>query len=85
MSELAVSTGRTKESGASTSIQFPMLNTTNYTIWALKMKIALKVHKAWEIIETGEPGEENNNIAMHLLFQSIPEVMTLQIGNPYPR
>lgn len=31
--------------GGPSSIKFPMLNSTNYTVWAMKMKIALKVNK----------------------------------------
>nr|AAC64215.1 hypothetical protein [Arabidopsis thaliana]AAM15084.1 hypothetical protein [Arabidopsis thaliana] len=47
------------------------------------MKIALKVHKAWEIIETVETDSEKNEIAMHLLFQSIPEALVVKIGELY--
>jgi len=60
-----------------------MLTSINYTCWAIKMKIALKVHKAWEIIETVETDSEKNEIAMHLLFQSIPEALVVKIGELY--
>ena len=33
-----------KETGPS-SIKLPMLNASNYTVWAMRMKIALKVNK----------------------------------------
>ena len=71
-------------SGAETrpsSIRFPMLNSTNYTVWAMRMNIALKVNKLWEAIDPGNKAEDKNNMAIALLFQSIPEALTLQIGD----
>ena len=62
------------------SIKFPMLTSTNYTLWAMRMKIALKVNKVWETIDPGSKHEEKNNKAVALLFQSIPEALTLQVG-----
>ncbi|XP_010469242.1 PREDICTED: uncharacterized protein LOC104749335 [Camelina sativa] len=83
MSEGTIVAAKPKEGTGSTSIQCPMLNSTNYTVWALKMKIALKVHKVWEAIEpeTEEADEDKNNMAMALLFQSISEALVLQIGD----
>lgn len=70
----------TKETGPS-SIKFLMLNDSNYTVWAMKMKIALKVNEVWETIDPGAKNNKKNNLAIALLFQSIPETLTLQIGN----
>ena len=70
----------TKGTGPS-SIKFPMLTTSNYTVWAMKMKIALKVNKVWEAIDPGNKHEEKNNMAIALIFQSIPEALTLQVGD----
>lgn len=45
------------------------------------MKILLKVHKVWNIIEAPTDGEvEKNTLAMALLFQAIPETLVLQVG-----
>ncbi|XP_048611726.1 uncharacterized protein LOC125586006 [Brassica napus] len=71
----------TKVAGSSSSIKFPMLTNTNYTVWAMRMKIALKVNKVWETIDPGYKTEEKNNLAIALLFQSIPEALTLQVGD----
>ncbi|XP_023636039.1 uncharacterized protein LOC111829954 [Capsella rubella] len=57
-----------------------MLTTTNYTVWAMKMMITLKVHKVWEIVEAEAKNKEKNNMAIALLFQSIPETLVLQVG-----
>ncbi|KAL4592129.1 hypothetical protein LXL04_005114 [Taraxacum kok-saghyz] len=70
-----------KEVGT-TTVACPMLNPTNYTVWALRMKVLLRIHKAWTIIDRGE--EENdgkNNLAMGLLYQAIPESLIMQIGD----
>ena len=79
----ATSTGalmKVKEGGAST-INCPMLNNTNYTVWAIKMKTLLKVHKAWEVVEKGIDETEKNDMAVALIFQSIPEALILQVGD----
>ena len=70
----------TKETGPS-SIKLPMLNASNYTVWAMRMKIALKVNKVWETIDPGNKHEEKNNMTIALLFQSIPEALILQVGD----
>lgn len=69
-----------KEGGVPSSINCPMLNTTNYTVWAMRIKVLLKVHEAWEVVETESDNIKKNNMAMVLLFQSIPETLILQVG-----
>ena len=60
-----------------------MLSTTNYTVWSIRMKILLKVHKVWEIVETETNEIDKNNFAIALIFQSIPEALILQVGELY--
>ncbi|CAA7022596.1 unnamed protein product [Microthlaspi erraticum] len=62
-------------------IQCPMLNNTNYTVWSMRMKVVLKVHKVWETIEPGSDEGDKSDMAIALLFQSIPEALILQVGN----
>ncbi|XP_076883685.1 uncharacterized protein LOC143532543 [Bidens hawaiensis] len=69
-----------KENGPS-SVQCPMLTTTNYNVWAMRMKVVLRVHKVWDTINSGVPDEEKNDMSMALLFQSIPETVIMQIGD----
>lgn len=78
MGDIVASTVKVK-GGGSSMIQCPMLNSTNYTVWAMRMTITLKVHKAWEAIEN-EANDDKNNMAIALLFQSIPEALILQVG-----
>ena len=80
MTDLTVAiTTSTKEGGVS-SIKCPILNATNYTVWAMRMRILLRVHKVWEIVETEARDDAKNDMAMVLLFQSIPETLILQVG-----
>ncbi|XP_076918426.1 uncharacterized protein LOC143578844 [Bidens hawaiensis] len=69
-----------KESWPS-SVQCPMLTATNYTVWAMRMKVVLRVHKVWDTINSGVSDEDKNDMAMALLFQSIPETLIRQIGD----
>lgn len=62
------------------SIKCLMLTNANYTVWSMRMNIALKVNKVWETIDPGTKNEEKNNMAIALLFQSIPEALILQVG-----
>lgn len=62
------------------AIKYPMLSSSNYTFWAIRMKIALKVSEVWETIDSGIKDEKKNNLAIALLFQSIPEALVLQLG-----
>ncbi|XP_018465591.2 uncharacterized protein LOC108837003 [Raphanus sativus] len=71
----------TKKEGGSSSIRCPMLTATNYTVWAIRMKIVLGVHEVWEVIEEESTDKKKNNMATTLIYQSIPEAMILQIGH----
>ncbi|XP_024009440.1 uncharacterized protein LOC112084523 [Eutrema salsugineum] len=78
MGDIVPST-RTKALNTS-SIHCPMLNSTNYTVWAMQMRVLLRVHKVWETVETEAADGEKNNVAMALIFHSVPETLILQVG-----
>ncbi|XP_023755309.1 uncharacterized protein LOC111903783 [Lactuca sativa] len=70
-----------KEVG-STTVVCPMLSSTNYTVWALRMKVVLRIHKAWTVIDPRtEKNEEKDYFAIGLLYQAIPEDLIMQIGD----
>ncbi|KAG7578674.1 Integrase catalytic core [Arabidopsis thaliana x Arabidopsis arenosa] len=79
MGDLIPAGYKPKEPDSST-ILCPMLNSTNYTVWTMRMKLMLKVYKVWDTVEPESNDEEKNNMAKALIFQSIPESLTLQIG-----
>ena len=78
--KIVTATVKPKEGGGSSSIQFSMLNSTNYTVWAIRMKIALKVHKVWDVVEEESSTGDKNDMATTLLFQSIPEKIIVKFG-----
>lgn len=73
-------TTKVKEGGGSSSIKCLILTSTNYTVWAMRVKVLLRVHKFWEVIENESDNGEKNDMATVLLFQSIPEALILQVG-----
>ncbi|XP_076960026.1 uncharacterized protein LOC143636268 [Bidens hawaiensis] len=73
--------GTIKTSGNPNAFQSPMLTSTNYTVWAIRMKVLLNVHKVWDTIDPGATDEDKNNIAIALIYQSISEETIMQVGN----
>ncbi|XP_076910612.1 uncharacterized protein LOC143568312 [Bidens hawaiensis] len=71
----------TKEGSSSGSFQCPMLTATNYTVWALRVKVIFNVHSVCGVIDPGTVDEKKNNAATAILFQSIPEQQILQVGS----
>ena len=66
------------------TFQCPVLNSTNYTIWAVKIKAIFNVHGIWEAVEPttdAEVDQKKNNMAIAMLYQAIPENMVLQIAS----
>ncbi|XP_076899737.1 uncharacterized protein LOC143553680 [Bidens hawaiensis] len=47
----------------------------------MRMKVVLRVHKVRDTINSGVSDEDKNDMAMALLFQSIPETLIMQIGD----
>ncbi|KAD5960492.1 hypothetical protein E3N88_11964 [Mikania micrantha] len=74
--------GRTKESTPA-SLQCPMLSMENYNIWAIRIKALFRVHGILEAIEPG-PGvvveAKKDDMAVAMLYQSIPEELVLQVA-----
>ncbi|GJX68683.1 zinc finger, CCHC-type containing protein [Tanacetum coccineum] len=66
------------------TFQCPVLNSTNYTIWAVKIKAIFNVHGIWEAVEPttdAEVDQKKNNMAIAMLYQAILESMVLQIAS----
>ncbi|PWA58211.1 hypothetical protein CTI12_AA299890 [Artemisia annua] len=66
------------------TFQYLVLNSTNYTIWAVKIKALFNVHRISEAVEPttdAEVDQKKNNMAIAMLYQAIPENMVLQIAN----
>jgi hypothetical protein len=67
---------------SSVSIQYPMLNDTNYMVWAVKMKFILQNLCVWKAIEGDNAvDEEVDEGAMAALSQSVPDSMVMTLAN----
>lgn len=73
-------TTRSKE-GSPSTINCPMLNSTNYTVWAIRMKILLKVHEVWEIIETETTEGEKTTSQLHWSFNPSLKHLYYRLAN----
>lgn len=63
------------------SVKTPMLTTTNYAVWTMRMKVLLRFHDVWETIEPGSKDQKRNDLATVMIFQGIPENLILQVGD----
>ncbi|XP_022925331.1 uncharacterized protein LOC111432621 [Cucurbita moschata] len=61
------------------SLQYPTLSRTNYSAWAMKMKVYLRAQGVWDAIESTESldslDERNDQMALAAIYQAIPEEM----------
>lgn len=80
MGDLQVAAIAKPREGDIASIKCPMLTSSNYTVWSMRMRILLRVHEVWEIVETASDNSKKNDMAIALLFQAISESMVLQVG-----
>ena len=74
-------TMKVKEGGGPSSLKCPMLTTTNYAVWAMRIKVLLRMHKVWDVVESESDHGEKNDMTTALIFQSIPETLILQVGD----
>ncbi|XP_074373682.1 uncharacterized protein LOC141714033 [Apium graveolens] len=73
-----------KSKEGSLSLSYPMLTKTNYTAWALKMRIFMEAHGIGEAIEPKDPKEtikeKTDKVAMAAIFQAIPKDILLSLA-----
>ncbi|GJS31127.1 putative zinc finger, CCHC-type containing protein [Tanacetum coccineum] len=64
--------------------QCPVLNNTNYTLWALRMKKILMANGVWDLIEGTSTSKETDvkkdSSASAYLFQGLPEDLQMQVA-----
>ncbi|GJR24723.1 zinc finger, CCHC-type containing protein [Tanacetum coccineum] len=64
--------------------QCPVLNNTNYTLWALRMKKILMANGVWDLIEGTSTSKETDikrdSSASAYLFQGLPEDLLMQVA-----
>nr|GEY61913.1 putative zinc finger, CCHC-type [Tanacetum cinerariifolium] len=71
--------------GGSMSYQVSVLTSTNYPVWAVKVKSIMDAYDLWGTVEPRALGEEpdlkKSKQALAFLFQAIPENMVLQMAS----
>ncbi|XP_074326581.1 uncharacterized protein LOC141664523 [Apium graveolens] len=64
---------------------YPMLTKSNYTAWALKMKVYMQAHGIWAAVEpinTKEPIEDKTDkMVLVAIYQGIPEDVLLSLAD----
>jgi hypothetical protein len=58
---------------------YPTLTKTNYSDWALMMKVKLKVRALWSIIEDGGADQQEEMMALNALCGAVPPEMVSTI------
>lgn len=65
-------------------MSYPVLTKSNYTAWALKMRVIMQAHGVWEAIEPTDPKstieDRTDKIALAMIYQGIPEEMLLALA-----
>ncbi|GJV91851.1 zinc finger, CCHC-type containing protein, partial [Tanacetum coccineum] len=60
--------------------QCPKLKSTNYTVWAIQIKVILEAHGLWEAIESKEVDIKKDKATIAFLYQALTEDMILQVA-----
>lgn len=75
-------TNKNKE--GSLGLSYPMLSKTNYTTWAMTMKVFIQAHEVWKAIEPKDPKttaeEKTDKLALAIIYQGIEDDMLLTIA-----
>ncbi|XP_074342578.1 uncharacterized protein LOC141680182 [Apium graveolens] len=73
---------KTKE--GSFGLSYPMLSKSNYTAWALKMRVFMQAHGVWDAIAPKDPkaaiDEKMDKRALAVIYQGIPQDILLSIA-----
>ncbi|KAL8148078.1 hypothetical protein AgCh_005425 [Apium graveolens] len=73
-----------KSKGGSMGLSYPMLTRTNYTVWAMKMKVLMQAHGVWDAVEVTDPkgtvDDKMEKVALAMIYQSVPEETLLSLS-----
>ena len=54
-------------------IQCPMLSSTNYTVWSMRVKVMICLYDVWDTTDPGSDDAKKNDMVISFIFQSVPE------------
>ena len=57
-----------------------MLSSTNYTVWSMRMKVMLRLYEVWDTIDPESDDAKKHNMAIAIIFKSVPEALILPKG-----
>lgn len=73
-----------KLKGGSIGLSYPLLARSNYTAWALKMKVFMQAQGVWNTVEPSDHkatvDEKSDKVAMAMIYQGIPEDVLLSMA-----
>uniref|UniRef100_K3XSH9 CCHC-type domain-containing protein n=1 Tax=Setaria italica TaxID=4555 RepID=K3XSH9_SETIT len=82
----AGSEGMTKVPGREgmVSLQFPVLNKTNYGAWAVRMKLLMRAQGVWDVADPNDEqrinDDEKDNMAMAIISMGLGDEMLMQVA-----
>lgn len=73
-----------KGKNGSIGLSYPMLARSNYTTWALKMKVFMQAQGVWNAVSPSDDkaivDDKNDKVAMAMMYQGLPEDMLLSVA-----
>lgn len=73
-----------KMKNGSIGLSYPMLARSNYTTWALKMRVFMQAEGVWSAVESSDPkaavDEKSDKVAMAMMYQGLPEDVLLSVA-----
>lgn len=80
-------TEASKNKDGQIGLTFPMLTKTNYTAWAMKMRVFMQAHGVWEAVEQKDPKDPKVTVedkmdkrALAMIYQGISEDLLLTLA-----
>ncbi|XP_020585663.1 uncharacterized protein LOC110028241 [Phalaenopsis equestris] len=62
------------------TLSYPLLTKSNYSVWALKMRVNLQAQGVWEVVEQDEVEERKDRMALVAIYQALPEDVLLMVA-----
>lgn len=82
--KMTTTMGTSKLKEGAVGLTYLMLAKSNYTVWALKMKVYMKDQKVWSVVESKKGtilDEQRDQIALATIYQGLPEDILISIAD----
>nr|GEV01728.1 hypothetical protein [Tanacetum cinerariifolium] len=71
---------RTEKEG-SVTLRYSMLTKTNYSVWAIKMRVNLQAQGVWDATQCGGVKDRQDRMALAAIYQAIPKDVLLMLAD----